>query len=710
MGSFSVKRRVSRGAGFSYQGHLPPRPRGKWCAFWTATPTPDTEVVQLRIIGEAGIGRRTERFLKLIRSASIGVCFLYVPASAQAVEITFYGAGTFKPTLEVHTFILGKVASALLLLASHPSHSIAAFRGTKSKLLSRLRAMLASLAIQPNAPSSYSTWVKFFDSWSSERAEAMLPASDHAQYERVLAIVFQNAGTPKLALHATLQSIAESYVPVEARVLDTDKESFADLMANIPQCYVAVIQAGEIIPAHAFALATRFAAVLGNPPLLLADEDKLNDDGTRSDPLFKPQPNRVLMLSGTLSRGLWLIRRDAMTDLRPEATAWAETVRLEIWLRLHESGVSRDTRRVPFILAHRGMNTQAAPPSALADVVAAHLARSGLSARINADHFPLDVQILPTSFEKISIVIPSAGRKQEVVKCLTGILQINDWPNFEMILVISQWDDLEDQQRENLKDLYADPRVKIVHYKTREFNYSAANNYAVAQTTSQFICFVNDDVLPISSDWLATLMGHLSDPQVAAVGAKLLYESRTIQHAGIIMGLAGLCDHTFRHLPQGAPGYAGRACLDQELSAVTGACLLMRREVFDAIDGMDEVFASGFNDVDLCMKIRAQGHSIVWSAHAELFHLESFSFGHHYAGDSAPRELVDIERLWNRWHEICEDDPFHNPNLSLTPGMEWTPAYPPRDVRLPKRCDQRARTDGRDLFTGRAEPSPTPAV
>jgi O-antigen biosynthesis protein len=689
MGSFSVKRRASLGSGPSYKGQLPPHLRGKWCAFWT--PTRSTEIVQLRIIAETGFARPTEKYLRSIRSAGIGVSLLYVPAGAQTVELTFYGAGTSKPTLDVHTIILGKAASALLLLASHPGQFISALRGTKSKLPSRLRAVLANLAIQPNAPSSYSAWIKFFDSWSAERAKALLPASDHAQYKRVLAIVFHNARTPESDLHATLQSIAASYIPVEVRAFDADRESLADVSANIPQHYVALIQAGEIVPAHAFALAAQFIAVLGNPPLLLADEDKLDDAGARQDPLFKPQPNHALMLSGTLSRGLWLIRRDVMTDLRPEAAAWAETVRLEIWLRLHESGVSRDTYRIPHILAHRRMNAQNAPPSALADVVAAHLARSGLSARTNADHFPLDVQILPTSFDKVSIVIPSAGRKQEVVKCLTGILTNNDWPDFEMILVISQWDDLEDQQRENLKGLYADPRVKILHYKTREFNYSAANNYAVAHATSRFICFVNDDVLPISSDWLAALMGHLSDPQVAAVGAKLLYENRTVQHAGVIMGLAGLCEHAFRHLPQGAPGYAGRACLDQELSAVTGACLLMRHDVFDAIGGMDEVFASGFNDVDLCMKIRAQGHSIVLSVHAELFHLESLSFGHHYAGDRALRELVDIERLWNRWHEICEGDPFHNPNLSLTPGNEWTPAFPPRDVRLPKHDAARGR-------------------
>jgi hypothetical protein len=121
----------------------------------------------------------------------------------------------------------------------------------------------------------------------------------------------------------------------------------------------------------------------------------------------------------------------------------------------------------------------------------------------------------------------------------------------------------------------------------------------------------------------------------------------------------------------------------------------MRREVFDAIGGMDEHFASGFNDIDLCMKIRARGHAIVWSAHAELFHFESLSFGHHYGGDRAPREMVDIERLWNRWHEMFKEDPFHNPNLSLAPGNEWTLAVPPRQVHLPK-CD--AATKGHEVF------------
>ena len=411
-------------------------------------------------------------------------------------------------------------------------------------------------------------------------------------------------------------------MPVAVRTFDAARESLAHKLANIPHDYVALVQAGEVIPAHGFALAGHFIAALGSPPLVLADEDNLKETGARHDPLFKPQPNRILMLSGTLSRGLGLVRRDVITELYPDTASWAETALLEMWLRLYEGGLSRDTYRIPFILAHRRADTQAAPPSSVADIVAAHLARCGLLASINAERFPLDVHILPASFDKVSIIIPTAGRRSEIVRCLTGLLLNTDWPNFEMILVVSQWDDLDQQQKENLRDLSADSRVRILHYRIGEFNYSSANNYAVSHSESDFICFVNDDVLPISSDWLAILMGNLSDPSVAAVGARLLYENQTIQHAGVIMGLGGLCEHAFRHLPQGEPGYAGLARLDREVSAVTGACLLMRRKVFDAIGGMDELFASAFNDIDLCMKIRARGHAIIWSAHAELFHFE----------------------------------------------------------------------------------------
>ena len=203
---------------------------------------------------------------------------------------------------------------------------------------------------------------------------------------------------------------------------------------------------------------------------------------------------------------------------------------------------------------------------------------------------------------------------------------------------------------------------------------------------------MNDDVLPIQADWLKLMVAHMSDAAVAAVGAKLLYEDRSVQHAGVIMGLAGLCEHAFRHLAEDDPGYAGRALLDQEFSAVTAACLLIRSDVFRQVGGMDETFASEFNDVDLCMKIRARGWLIVWSAHARLFHYESLSFGHHYAGERAPRELIDIRLMLNRWHEVCEDDPVPQSEPIVDPGQRMDPgvsAAPCRPAEIGRRAGDR---------------------
>jgi GT2 family glycosyltransferase len=531
---------------------------------------------------------------------------------------------------------------------------------------------------------SYDNWVSLFDSQDTVlKRQYPLPGSAGGMHHQTfLALVFHNADTSADTLQATLDSLQSSTVLVTTQTFDAGRKSLAEVVDGCSQDYIAIVQAGEIISPLAFVVASRAIAQRGGVMLAMADEDELDAQGRRHSPLFKPQPNHVLMLSGTLSRGIWFVAREVVTKFCPAEAAWAETVRLALWLRLYEEGAAGRTFRIPYILTHRRPDTQAAPSAAIAEVVAQHLDRSGLPFRMNAQRFPIDVQILPCRTERVSIIIPSSCRKPHVLRCLPGILANTDWSDFEIIIVVSQMAPLDDEQIGNLASISGDSRVRVLHYPVAEFNYSAANNYAVLQSRSPVVCFVNDDILPISADWLMALMGQLSDPHVAAVGAKLLFEDETIQHAGVVMGLAGLCEHIFRHLPRHAPGYGWRAVLDQELSAVTGACLLVRREVYDAVGGMDEVFASGFNDVDLCLKIRAHGHAIVWSAHAELFHFESASFGHHYAGERAGREMIDVQLMRTRWHDVCVDDPFYNPNLSLIGGGEGMPAFPPRHVRL----------------------------
>ena len=655
-----------------FAGEVPPGLRGRWCAFWVRT---RRSVCTLRLSGDPEArGGPNEKYLLPVRFLGISLLIQHVPEATRQVELGVFGTKTPPAACALHAMALGKTMAAMLLLAGNPLHAVAALPGNPRTLAARLRAAATRIANTRPSPATYATWVRLFDSWTAQRLNA--PAGTPTP--RVLALVLHTAGTPAAALAATLHALRASVTEVTVLTHDPGAGTPFPDMSTCDQDYIAIIQAGEIIPAHAFALAGRFIAAQGRPALLMADEDVIDRTGTRCSPLFKPQPHRALMLSGLLSRGLWLVRRDVLAAAAPAGTAWAETLRLELWLRLQEAGRAGSSTRILHILAHRRADTPAAPPSAIARSVAGHLERCGLAAQIDARRFPVTVRLLPGRVDKVAIVIPSSCRAPHVLRCLPAIIAATDWPDFEVLVVVSQQAEFDRQQLASIKVIAADRRVRILRHTAESFNYSAVNNHAVTQTDAEFICLVNDDILPLASDWLAALMGNLSDPGVAAVGAKLLYADRTIQHGGVIMGLGGLCEHAFRYLPQAAAGHAGRALLDQDVSAVTGACLLVRRAVYDAVGGLDEAFPARHGDIDLCLKIRALGQRIVWSAQARLLHFESLSFARHQNRDQAARESAEATIMWNRWREVCEDDPCYNPNLSLVLGSAWTPAFPPR--------------------------------
>ena len=210
------------------------------------------------------------------------------------------------------------------------------------------------------------------------------------------------------------------------------------------------------------------------------------------------------------------------------------------------------------------------------------------------------------------------------------------------------------------------------------FNYATANNHIAARTQGAHILLLNDDVAPIRPDWLRWMCAFMEDPHTGIAGARLLYADGTVQHGGVIMGLAGLCEHAHRHAPAADPGYMARAVLAQELSAVTGACLLVRRRLFEAVGGLDERYASAFNDIDFSLRVGETGHGIVYVPQAELHHYELQTFAGHYEGARAADKAPDVRRMRARWAGVCADDPFYNPNLSLLPGSDWRLAVPPR--------------------------------
>ncbi|MDE0810955.1 MAG: glycosyltransferase family 2 protein, partial [Alphaproteobacteria bacterium] len=180
------------------------------------------------------------------------------------------------------------------------------------------------------------------------------------------------------------------------------------------------------------------------------------------------------------------------------------------------------------------------------------------------------------------------------------------------------------------------------------------------------IGLINNDIQPISKDWLSEMVRQVIQPGVGAVGAKLYYPNDTLQHGGVIVGLGGVAGHFDKRLPREKRGYFGRAVMVQNFSAVTAACMLLPRPVFEEVDGLDEVhLAVAFNDVDLCLKIRQAGYRLVWTPYAELYHHESVSRGLDSAPEKIDRFAAEIRTMQERWHTKFEADPFYNPNLTL---------------------------------------------
>ena len=209
-----------------------------------------------------------------------------------------------------------------------------------------------------------------------------------------------------------------------------------------------------------------------------------------------------------------------------------------------------------------------------------------------------------------------------------------------------------------------------------EFNYSKINNEAARHATGSLIGLMNNDLKVLDPDWLGEMVSHAVRPDVGIVGAKLLHGDGTVQHAGVTLGI-GLASHLYKSFPGGAGGRHGRLVTPQDLSAVTAACLLMRRDVWDEVGGLDEDFPVAYNDVDLCLKVRAAGYRILWTPDALVYHLESQSRGKDVTPAKRERLSKDKNRLIERWGALLESDPFHSPNFS-SKHVDARLAFPPR--------------------------------
>lgn len=452
--------------------------------------------------------------------------------------------------------------------------------------------------------------------------------------------------------------------------------------------YVAFLDHDDLIEDVALALMVAEALRTG-AKVLYSDEDKIGADGQLSEPHLKPDWNYRLLLSNNYVCHFLVVERETLAQaglangragpLDPGCDGAQDH---DLVLRLAELLPGGAIQHVPEILYHwrksagstalrQGAKTYAVDAGRRA--IDAHLARRFLPGRAVSQSGTTRYDIAWSFREapSVSIIIPFRDRAGITAACVDAILAKTTYPNYEIVLA-DNWS-TEDDTRAYCLGLRNEPRVRKVRVE-EAFNYSRINNLSAATCRSDYLVFLNNDVIVHQPDWLDRLLAEaLADPAVGGVGAKLLYPSGTVQHAGVILGVGGVADHAFRGLKADEPGYAARAVCAQQLSAVTGACLLCRAAAFRAAGGFDEdALKIVFNDVDLCLRLGQAGYKIIYTPGVVAEHRESASRGSDTAPDQRDRFFAENQVMRTRWGALIADDPFYSPLFSRAQGMFGT--------------------------------------
>jgi lipopolysaccharide biosynthesis protein/GT2 family glycosyltransferase len=564
----------------------------------------------------------------------------------------------------------------------------------------------------------YSDWVRLYDTIDNDDRAAITAAIGQMRDRPLISVVMPVYNTPEPYLRAAIDSVRQQLYPNwELCIADdastaphvrTVLEHLRAIDPRIKVCYrsenghisvasnsalalatgrfIALLDHDDVLPEHALYMV---AAILNSDPevdLIYSDEDKIDENCQRYDAYFKSDWNLDLMLSQNMFSHLGVYRRDLVMQIGGFRQGYEGSQDYDLVLRAQSRTTPARIRHIPHILYHwraipgsEALGTGAKPYAldTARRAIASYHMECGVMAEVVAGRHPAfhrTQHALPQPAPRTTIIIPTRDRVDLLRVCVDGLLHRTDYPDLEVLIVDNQ--SKEAASHHYFKQLEQDARVHILSYNA-PFNFSAINNFAVARATGSLLCFLNNDVEVITRDWLTEMASHALRPEIGAVGALLYYPDGRIQHGGVIVGLPEVAVHAHFGLARGDYGYFGRAAVVQNVSAVTAACLVMRKTVFDEVGGLNETdLAVAYNDVDLCLRLGEAGYRIVWTPHAELFHHESASRGPDTDSDNAERFSAEVGYMSRRWRHILDRDPYYNPNLRLSGGKSGL-AFPP---------------------------------
>ena len=439
--------------------------------------------------------------------------------------------------------------------------------------------------------------------------------------------------------------------------------------------YVAFMDHDDMLAPNALFEVVK--AIDKNPEikLIYTDEDKIDEKNRRYDPHFKSDWNPDMFFSQNYISHLSVVETDLLKKIGFLRTGYEGAQDYDLLLRVIEKISSCEIRHIDKILYHwRAIEGSTAfdpsekPYTSKAGLLALkdYFSRKYSEVKIvEGTAYNTYKVIYPIMDEPlVSLIIPTRDSYDILSRCIQSILDKTTYKNYEIIIVDNQTKDSRTLTYfDELRKAYQ--HIRIIRYD-HPFNYAAINNFGVSHAFGEVVGLINNDIEVISKHWLTEMIQHALRPEIGAVGAKLYYDNNTIQHAGVIVGLGGVAGHSHKHFHREEYGYFSRLQIIQNLSAVTSACLLIRKKLYQEVGGMNETHLEvAFNDVDFCLEIGKKGYRNLWTPYAELYHLESVSRGAEDTEEKKMRFLKEIKYMQKKWGDRLLYDPFYNVNLTL---------------------------------------------
>ncbi len=555
---------------------------------------------------------------------------------------------------------------------------------------------------------TYHEWIELNESPEVEDTETLQAKQNSFKYRPVISIVVPVYNTGEVYLRSAIESVLKQSYPTWELCIADDaspdsrvREVLAEYANRDPRIKVAYREKNGHISAasnSALELATGdFVALLDHDDelsshalhfvvqainqhpsanILYSDEDKIDEQGNRTEPHFKSDWNPDLFFSQNYVSHLGVYRRELLTRIGGFRLGVEGSQDQDLLLRCLPFIKSDEVIHIPKVLYHwrilegstaldSGEKTYTldAGIKALQDYFTS-LDKTGVS--VEPGLVPNTYRVrypIPEPQPLVSLLIPTRDMLSVLKPCIDSIIEKTSYRNYEIIILDNG--SVEPATLAYFETVKAqDPRVKIVPYDF-PFNYSAINNYGAKFAQGELVGLVNNDVEVISPEWLTEMVSQALRPEIGCVGAKLYYDDNTIQHAGVIIGLGGVAGHSHKHFPRNASGYFHRLKVIQNLSSVTAACLILRKSVYDQVGGLEEDgLKVAFNDVDFCLKVREAGYRNLWTPYAELYHYESKSRGYEDTPEKIARFNTEIDFIKNKWGELLQRDPFYSQNLT----------------------------------------------